>query len=140
MAQDKRFQRALAVPLLRFLGAEPADAEDPTSGINIEVTPDNVNAVNAFHGGAIATVLDVAAYLALLPELGENEEAITHALFVNYLSAGAIGDCPRATARVVRKGRRIAFVASELRAGERLIATAQVTKSVLAYGRPLQCR
>jgi uncharacterized protein (TIGR00369 family) len=130
--QDKRFQRALAVPLLRFLKAEPADAKDPTSGVNIEVTPDNVNAVNTLHGGAIATVLDVAAYLALLPELGDNEEAITHALFVNYLSAGAIGDPLRATARVVRKGGRIAFVASELRAGDRLIATAQVTKSVLA--------
>jgi uncharacterized protein (TIGR00369 family) len=129
--QDKRFQSALAVPLLRFLHAEPADAEDPTSGIKIKVTPDNVNAVNALHGGAIATVLDVAAYLALLPELGDNEEAITHALFVNYLSAGAIGDPLTATARVVRKGGRVAFVASELRAGDRLIATAQVTKSVL---------
>jgi uncharacterized protein (TIGR00369 family) len=128
---QERFDRATSVPLLRFLGVDPVDPADPAAGLEFTVTDAAVNAVDALHGGAISTVLDVAAYLALLPRLEEGEEAITHALFVSYLRRAAVGDALRASGSVVRRGRQLAFVAAELRADERLLAAAQFTKSIV---------
>jgi uncharacterized protein (TIGR00369 family) len=107
------------------------DPDTPTGGLRLVVARDNVNAVEALHGGAISTVLDVAAYLALLPELTDDEEAVTHALFVWYLRPARIGETLRTSAEVVRRGRALAFVRAALSAGENAYATAEVTKSIV---------
>jgi len=123
---------ALGVPLLRFLGANLVDDEDPAAGIVLVAGDQSVNAVDFLHGGAISTILDVAAYLSLLPDLDDEEEAITHALFVSYLAAVKGTTRLVATGSVLRRSNRLAFVASELRDQEVLVATAQVTKSVVS--------
>jgi uncharacterized protein (TIGR00369 family) len=127
-----RAAAALDVPLLGFLGASLLDEEDPAEGIALVTGEHNVNAVDFLHGGAISTILDVAAYLSLLPELNEEEEAITHALFVSYLAAVKGETRLVACGRVLRRSKRLAFVTSELRDQDRLVATAQVTKSVVS--------
>jgi uncharacterized protein (TIGR00369 family) len=126
-----RSEAAIGTPLLRFLGAELVDEGDPASGISLLAGEQSVNAVDYLHGGAISTVLDVAAYLSLLPDLGDDEEAITHNLFVSYLAAVKGSAQLTATATVVRRSRRLAFVTAELRDRTRLVATAQVTKSIV---------
>lgn len=131
-ATQERARRALAVPLLKYLGAAPADAHDATRGIRLSVTPGTLNAAGSLHGGAIATVLDVAAFLAVLPVLEDDEDATTHAFSASYLEGAVSGDEVVATARVLRRGRWIAFVAAELRGGPTLLATATVTKSIRA--------
>jgi uncharacterized protein (TIGR00369 family) len=130
----ERADTALGVPLLRFLGAELLDGDDPSAGLAVVAGDQSVNAVDYLHGGAISTVLDVAAWLSVLPELGDDEEAITHNLFVSYLTAVKESTPLVPTARVVRRSRRLAFAAAELRDGERLVATAQVTKSIVPGG------
>ena len=72
-----RSDRALAVPLLCFLGASLADGPDGFWSIDLRRGANSLNAVDALHGGVIATVLDVAAYLAVLPQLATAEEAVT---------------------------------------------------------------
>jgi len=129
---DARARAALGVPLLRFLGASLVDDEDPAAGIALVAGEQSVNAVDFLHGGAISTILDVAAYLSLLHDLDDDEEAITHALFVSYLTAVEGEAHLVATGRVVRRSKRLAFVNSELRDQDRLVATAQVTKSVVS--------
>jgi uncharacterized protein (TIGR00369 family) len=126
-----RATRALSVPLLRFFGAKLVDGKDPSAGLTFVAGDQTVNAVDYLHGGAISTVLDVAAWLSVLVELDDNEEAITHNIFVSYLNA-VKGNTPlRATATVVRRSKRLAFVAAELRDPDRLVATAQVTKTIV---------
>jgi uncharacterized protein (TIGR00369 family) len=127
-----RGHAALNVPLLRFLGAEPVDSNHPAAGVSLVAGHQSLNAVDYLHGGVISTILDVAAYLSLLPDLADDEEAITHNLFVSYLSSLKAGASLTATGRVVHRGRRLAFVTSELREQARMIATAQVTKSIVA--------
>jgi uncharacterized protein (TIGR00369 family) len=107
------------------------DDQDPAAGIALVVGKGSVNAVDFLHGGAISTVLDVAAYLSLLPDLKDDEEAITHALFVSYVAAVSESTHLVATGSVIRRTRRLAFVISELRDRDRLVATAQVTKSIV---------
>jgi acyl-CoA thioesterase len=128
-AQD-RAARALAVPLLHFLGAGLIDERDPAKGILLVTTSGALNAAGWLHGGAIATVLDVAAYLAVTEALAADEEAMTHGFSASYLAGVTVGEELRATARVLRRGRHIAFIAAELRTNDRLIATATVTKSI----------
>jgi uncharacterized protein (TIGR00369 family) len=123
--------RALSVPLLKLLDASLINAEDPAAGITIRVTEGALNAVDTLHAGAIATLLEITAYLALLPGLAFDEEAATHAFTASYLRAGHPGDDLRCTATVIRRSRRLAFVSAELTGNGELLATASVTKSIL---------
>jgi uncharacterized protein (TIGR00369 family) len=128
----RRLRLALDVPLLRFLGVSAVDDRDPAAGIELAQTPKALNAVDALHGGAIATVLDVAAYLALLPQLADEEEAVTHMVSLSYLARPEAGAQLKATGEVLRRGRRLAFVTAALNSDDRLLATASVTKSIFA--------
>ena len=130
MSTVARARRALEVPLLQFLDAEPLDESDPTRGISITLSAPALNAVGGPHAGALATVLEVTAYLALVGQLAPNEEAITHAFFASYVAPIAAGASLTSTGAVVRRGRSVAFVTSELRAGDVVVATANVTKSI----------
>jgi uncharacterized protein (TIGR00369 family) len=128
----ERANTALGVPLLHFLGAELIDEADPAAGLTFVASDQTVNAVDYLHGGVISTVLDLAAWLAVVAELDDDEEAITHNLSVSYLTA-VKGRAPlTATGTVVRRSKRLAFATAELRDDERLIATAQVTKSIVS--------
>jgi uncharacterized protein (TIGR00369 family) len=128
----ERANTALGVPLLQFLGAELVEERDPAAGLTFVASDQTVNAVDYLHGGIISTVLDVAAWLSVLSELDDNEEAITHNLFVAYLSAVKGNTRLTATGTVVRRSRRLAFATAELRDDDRLVATAQVTKSIVS--------
>jgi acyl-coenzyme A thioesterase PaaI-like protein len=93
-------------------------------------TPNVMNAVDAPHAGAISTILEIAAYLALLPDLTFEEDAVGHALFVSYLSRAEGSQPLAAGGQVLRRTRRLAFVAAELTQDGRVLATAHVTKSI----------
>lgn len=128
----KRLANALGVPLLRFLDVSAIDPRDPRAGVSLVPTANVMNAVAVPHAGAVSTILEIAAYLALLPSLSPGEEAVSHALFVSYI-ARAEGATPLlARGQLVRRTRRLAFVTAELNQDGRVLATANVTKSVYA--------
>ncbi len=128
----RRLRLALDVPLQQFLGVSAVDDRDPAAGIKLAQSGNVLNGVDALHGGAIATVLEVAAYLALLPQLADDEEAVTHMVSISYLARPEAGVQLKATGEVLRRGRRLAFVTAALSAGNRLLATASVTKSIVS--------
>jgi acyl-coenzyme A thioesterase PaaI-like protein len=82
----KRLANALGVPLLRFLDVSPVDPRDPRAGVSLAPTANVMNAVEVPHAGAVSTILKIAAYLTLLPDLSPGEEAVSHALFVSYIA------------------------------------------------------
>lgn len=128
---DSRVQAALEAPLLRFLGASLDRAQDGGCGLSITLGESSLNGVGTLQAGAISTLLEVAAYLAVLQHLGEGEQAVTHAFSACYLAAAREGERLRASATLVRRTRHLAFFAAELRSEETLVATASVTKSIL---------
>jgi uncharacterized protein (TIGR00369 family) len=128
--RQERARSALAVPLLRFLDARPLDERDLTLGLSLAPEPQTLNAVRAIHAGALATMIEVAAYLAVLRDLGDEEEAITHAYSANYMSAPAQGARIEARGEVLRRGKSLAFVTVRLTAGDRLIAVSMISKSI----------
>jgi uncharacterized protein (TIGR00369 family) len=127
---DGRSRRALEVPLLRFLKASLADRVDGCWSIGLEPSPNVLNAVNALHGGVIATVLDVAAYLAVVPHLSSDEEAITIAFAASYIAPAPPDEQLRASGSLIRRTRGLAFASAELRSDSDLLALANVTKAI----------
>ena len=127
---DRRSQSALEVPLLRFLGASLLDRSDGFWSIGITLSPNLLNVVDALHGGVIATVLDVAAYLAVVPHLSTEEEAITIAFSASYIAPALPNEQLHATGSLIRRTRALAFATAELRGQSKLLALASVTKTI----------
>jgi uncharacterized protein (TIGR00369 family) len=129
---DGRCRRALEVPLLRFLQASLVDRVDGCWSIGLTPTANVLNAVDALHGGVIATVLDVAAYLAVVPHLSTGEEAITIAFSASYIAGARPDEQLRAKGSLIRRTRGLAFASAELRSASGLLALANVTKAIRA--------
>jgi acyl-coenzyme A thioesterase PaaI-like protein len=130
MTTQARAKRALRVPLLQVLQARPLNEDDLTRGISLTLSPPALNAVGAAHAGTLAAVLEATAYLALVGQLTETEEAVTHTFFASYVSPIPSDAVLESTGTVVRRGRGVAFVTVEMRAGDQIVAIANVAKSI----------
>lgn len=127
-AQRLRVERALdTVPFAKLLGIQ---LESVVAGHAVLVLPirEEHKQNNAIvHGGAIASLIDSAMAFAIIPLLAENERTTTVDLTIHYLRPLSEG-VAKATARVVRAGRRIVVVSADvLDHQERLAATAVST-------------
>jgi uncharacterized protein (TIGR00369 family) len=133
-ALASRVQAVLDIPLHRFLGIDLCRPDDPSAGIWFPVDSPALNPASMLHGGVIYTVLDVAAYLALLPHLADGENAVTHDLTASLLRPVPAGARVDVSASVLRRGRAVAFLRTEAWVDGQLVATGQVTKTVIPAG------
>ncbi len=129
-----RVAAVLDIPLNRFLGVRLRDPADPAAGLWFPVGPSAQNQAGVLHGGVVTTLLDTASYLALLPRLSDTEHAVTHDQTVSLLRPVAADARVDVTATVLRRGRAVAFMRAEAVVDGELVATAQVTKSVVRLG------
>jgi uncharacterized protein (TIGR00369 family) len=130
-AWTARGRGVLEVPLHRFLGIRLIDDADPSAGIWFPVT-EQVQTRTAFlHGSVLTTLIDVASYLALLPHLDPTEHAITHDVSASLLRAVPADSRVELRGQVLRRGRAVAFMRAEATVDGHLVASGQVTKSVV---------
>ena len=129
--EPRRVQDVLDIPLHRFLSVTLLDPQDASAGIAFPVHAAAQNQVGLLHGGVVTTLLDVASYLALLPELGQGEHAVTHDLSAQLLRPVAGGSRVEVRGTVLRRGRAVAFLRAEAVADGRIVAAAQVTKTLV---------
>ena len=127
----RRVQDVLDIALHRFLGVELIDVDDPSAGIAFDVGPASQNQVDLLHGGVICALLDVASYLALAAQLAPDEHAVTHDVSVQLLRPVPTGSRVSLAGTVLRRGRAVAFLRAEARVDERVVAAAQVTKTLV---------
>jgi acyl-coenzyme A thioesterase PaaI-like protein len=130
-ALAERAAQAMAVPLQHALGTRLLDPSDPTAGVAFPVGGLALNGAGGVHSGALAGVLELAAYLALLPALEPEEHAVTHATAMQLVAPARAGEGVEAIGTLERRARRIAFLSVTAAVGDRLVATAQITKSVV---------
>lgn len=119
------------IALHRFLGVRLVDPEQPTAGIVFSADDAAVNNVGVLHGGVVTAPLDVACYLALLPDLAGGENAVTHDVTASLMRPVARGSQVQVPGFVVRRGRSIAFLRAEARVADSVVAAAQVTKTIV---------
>ena len=115
------------VPFARLLGIEVDLVEPGHAVLSMKMREDLMRNGRIAHGGAVAALIDSAMAFAIVPMLGENEHSITVDLTIHYLRPVSEG-VARASARVVRAGKRVITVSAELFDGnEKLAATALST-------------
>ena len=124
-AQRQRIERALdTVPFAKLLGIQLESAVPGHAVLKLPIREELKQNNAIVHGGAIASLIDSAMAFAIIPLLAENERTTTVDLTIHYLRPLTEG-VAKATARVVRAGRRIIVVSAEvLNHEERLAATA----------------
>jgi len=111
------------VPFAKLLGIEVESVEAGHAVLTMKMRDDLKRNGGIAHGGAVATLIDSAMAFAIMPMLAENERSITVDLTIHYLRPVSEGTA-RASARVVRAGKRVITVSAELFDGEKLAATA----------------
>lgn len=121
-----------AIPLHRFLGIRPIDPTSPAAGIVLPPTGAAVNNASVVHGGIIAALLDVASYLAILPVLAPAQNAVTHDLKASLMRPVPHDAEVRLVGTVLRCGRTLAFLRADATVDGVLVATGQVTKSLVS--------
>lgn len=127
-----RVRTVLEIPLHRFLNIALADPQRPEAGVLLPVEDPALNNVGVLHGGVVSALLDVASYLALLPLLADGEHAVTHDMTVSLIRPVRRGATLQLVGTVVRKGRSVVFLRAEARVAGEVVATAQVTKTLVS--------
>jgi len=113
-SQVERVHKALAtVPFAKLLGIELEDVASGTATLGLEIRDDLKQNNGVVHGGAIASLIDTATAFAIISLLPPDEQATTADLTISYLRPLKSGRA-RATARVIRAGRRLIVVSAEL--------------------------
>jgi len=122
----------LALPLHRSLGLRLAVTGDPTAGVELPVTEATRNPSAVLHGGLVPLLLDVTCFLRLVESLPDESHAVTVSSTASIIAAAREGDVVRCTAQVDRLGRTHAFLSGQVRVGDKVVATGQVVKAIVA--------
>ncbi len=111
-------------PFTLALGIE-IDALAPGSArLCMPANPTLVNEEGVVHGGALASLCDIAFYVALLTVFGEDAHVVTVDLSVSFLAAASAERDLVAEARAIKTGRAISYGDVTVRSGERVVAHA----------------
>ena len=101
------------VPFAKLLGIELEDIAPGIATLGFDIRNDLKQNNGVVHGGAIASLIDTATAFAIISLLPPDEHATTADLTISYLRP-LINGRARATARVIRAGRRLIVVSAEL--------------------------
>lgn len=103
-----------ANPFFGLTGIDVVIAEQGRAVLSLPVRPDLLNGVGWLQGGMLVALADEAMALALYTLLSKDEGIATIAestSFIRGIQKGAL----LAEARVIKKGRRVAFMEAEVR-------------------------
>jgi len=126
--QRRRVEAARAgVPFLKLLGIEVESVAPGTATLVVPVRRELMRNDGIVHGGVMASLIDSAFAFAIIPILGDGERTVTVDLTIHYLRPLSSG-VAKATARIVRAGRRVITVSADLfDENDKLAATALST-------------
>ncbi len=113
-------------------GIQLVSAEPGKSECRIDVEEKHLNPGGVVHGGTTYTMADTGMAFAIMPMLSGNENSTTVEIKISYYKAVREGSITCKT-EVLKKGKRVAFLESELRddAGD-IIARASGTYYIIA--------
>lgn len=90
----------------------------------------HANLIGVVHGGMLMSFADRAMGVAAM-NAAEGANAVTIQLEMKFIGAGRLGDWLVVVPTVVQRTRSLVFVRGEVRAGERLVATADGVWKIL---------
>lgn len=117
--------------LHRHLGLTLVTQQPGFAAVEFDAGKAHLTPFGVVHAGVLYTLMEAAAFLGLMPMLRQAEHAATHDLHVSVMRSIVEGERVTLTARVVRRGRTLAFIDTDAKVDDRLMATGRVTKSIL---------
>lgn len=123
-------------PFYQLVGMELVELAEGYARFRLPVEPKLLQFYRAVHGGAIASLADSAAALALISLLSATDRTATVEMKINYLAPTVEGELV-AEGRVVHKGGRLSVIDVEVRNnGDRLVAKALITYAIIREKTP----
>ena len=114
-----------------YIGIEEIDVLDGKARISIDVDEKLLNPSGTLHGGILYSICDVTSFCALLSSVKEGEIGVTNSFSIQVMRAARENDKIDFEAEVVKLGKRLAFIECSAHVGDKLIAKACVTKSMI---------
>lgn len=115
------------VPYVGLLGFEFVRAERGAATFALEVREELTRMGGILHGGAVVSLLDTAAAFAVHTVIEPDARTVTVDLTVHFLRPASNGRV-EATARVLRRGRRVCILSVEARdEAAEIVATSTMT-------------
>lgn len=114
------------MPFRDLVGLDVVRADDGRVTVSLDAGDDHLNPFGTVHGGAIATLVDVAMGEAVARKDGEKGAPATIEMKVTYLEPASPGPVV-AVGVVRRRGKRVTVVEAEVTQGDEVIALALAT-------------
>jgi len=115
------------VPYVGLLGFEFVRAERGAATFALDVREELTRMGGILHGGAVVSLLDTAAAFAVHTVIDADARTVTVDLTVHFLRPSSAGRV-EATARVLRRGRRVCILSVEARdEAAEIVATSTMT-------------
>lgn len=118
-------------PLHAQFGLELVEAADGEAHARCEVGPAHLNYGGVVHGGVMYLLLDVVSYCAAMTQAPPGFNATTHDFHCSVMRATPGGVTLDFRAKVRKAGRTLFFIDVEAAIGDKLVASARVTKSLV---------
>jgi len=124
-----------ANPFFCLTGIDIVSAEPGIAVLTMPVRPDMHNGVGWLQGGMLVAIADEAMALALYPLLEKTEGIATIAESTSFIKGVRKGTL-HAEARVIKKGRRVAFMEAEVWAddGEKTLLSRTTASFAITAG------
>jgi uncharacterized protein (TIGR00369 family) len=107
-----------ANPFFCLTGIDVISSEPGRAVLSLQVRPDMHNGVGWLQGGMLVAIADEAMALALYPLLARNEGIATISESTSFIR-GIRNGTVLAEAKIIKKGRRVAFMEAEVRADDK---------------------
>lgn len=120
------------LPLHISLGVQDVQSEEGSGMLIAIAHQESLNPAGLYHGGIIYMLCDVCAYSGLLSALSDQEDAVTHDIHISVMRPVKPESQVIYKSSIVKRGRTLCFIDVEARSNDKLIATARVTKSIIA--------
>lgn len=130
MSIHERAKKLEEGPIWKFLDSSIIEAEDGKSVVEMPINDDIKQMYGTVHGGIIGTLIDMAMASAVTSLMSNEENAVTVDLSVHYLNGAKKGTLI-GKGRVIKKGRRMAFLEADVWNDNQLVAKGTASFMVL---------
>ncbi len=132
---EVRTEVALSVPMQQHCGLKLIRQDCGYAEAGFTVSENTGAPGGTLHGGVLYAMMDATSLLSLLPLLDDKVFAVIHNVTFSLMNAAFIGNKVNLKARVMKRGKKVAFMNIEAWTfegdEERQIAQGTVTKSIV---------
>lgn len=130
MPSEVSLRKSLYPTFAAFVGIELLRCENGESDSMLVIRDELLHGGGVVQGGVPFTMADSGMAMALQTVLEPHQDSATIEVKISYLEAVRSGSL-RCEARMVRSGRRVAFLEARITEGDRLVATATGSFAIL---------